>query len=188
MKRVYLVPNIITAFSLACGLFVIFKINMVEPGSGDYDVVQNVGLFTFDRGLRRFHRWSSGPRDPCRERIWICVRFDGRRGLFRRRALRPSFKDSFFGAGDYHFFLLRHGSDGLFALRGAPPRPLQCEDLGGERERGAGSGSKKTFHRIADSGSGCGSRFRSICFFYLRLCSNGSLFPEKLVRSYWPRS
>jgi len=40
MKRVYLVPNIITAFSLACGLFVIFKINMLEPGSGDYDVVQ----------------------------------------------------------------------------------------------------------------------------------------------------
>jgi|SRR5579872_4782973 len=40
MKRVYLVPNIITAFSLACGLFVIFKINMVEPGSGDYDVIQ----------------------------------------------------------------------------------------------------------------------------------------------------
>lgn len=39
MKRVYLVPNVITAFSLACGLFVIFKINMVEPGSGDYEVV-----------------------------------------------------------------------------------------------------------------------------------------------------
>lgn len=40
MKRVYLVPNIITAFSLACGLFIIFKINMLEPGSGDYEVVQ----------------------------------------------------------------------------------------------------------------------------------------------------
>lgn len=40
MKRVYLVPNIITAFSLACGLFVIFKINMLEPGRGDYEVVQ----------------------------------------------------------------------------------------------------------------------------------------------------
>src|SRR5580692_8246984 len=40
MKRVYLVPNIVTAFSLACGLFVIFKINMLEPGSGDYEVVQ----------------------------------------------------------------------------------------------------------------------------------------------------
>jgi CDP-diacylglycerol---serine O-phosphatidyltransferase len=39
MKRVYLVPNIVTAFSLACGLFVIFKINMVEPGSGYYEVV-----------------------------------------------------------------------------------------------------------------------------------------------------
>ncbi|MBI5272520.1 MAG: CDP-alcohol phosphatidyltransferase family protein [Chlamydiia bacterium] len=40
MKRVYLVPNIVTAFSLACGLFVIFKINMLEPGGGDYEVVQ----------------------------------------------------------------------------------------------------------------------------------------------------
>lgn len=39
MKRVYLVPNIITAFALACGLFVIFKINMLEPGSGVYDVI-----------------------------------------------------------------------------------------------------------------------------------------------------
>ncbi len=39
MKRVYLVPNIITAFALACGLFVIFKINMLEPGTGDYEVV-----------------------------------------------------------------------------------------------------------------------------------------------------
>lgn len=40
MKRAYLVPNLVTAFSLACGLFVIFKINMLEPGSGDYEVVQ----------------------------------------------------------------------------------------------------------------------------------------------------
>lgn len=40
MKRVYLVPNMVTAFSLACGLFVIFKINMLEPGTGDYEVVQ----------------------------------------------------------------------------------------------------------------------------------------------------
>lgn len=40
MRRVYLVPNIITAFGLACGLFVIFKINMLEPGSGDYEVVR----------------------------------------------------------------------------------------------------------------------------------------------------
>ncbi|HSW72655.1 MAG TPA: CDP-alcohol phosphatidyltransferase family protein [Chlamydiales bacterium] len=39
MKRVYLVPNVITAFSLACGLFVIFKINMIEPGSGNYEVI-----------------------------------------------------------------------------------------------------------------------------------------------------
>jgi len=40
MKRVGIVPNVITAFGLACGLFVIFKVNMLEPGSGDYEVVQ----------------------------------------------------------------------------------------------------------------------------------------------------
>src|SRR5271169_4077659 len=44
MKRVYLVPNIVTAFGLACGLFVIFKINMLEPGSGDYEVVHTSAL------------------------------------------------------------------------------------------------------------------------------------------------
>ena len=38
-KQVYLIPNVITAFGLACGLFVIFKINMVEPGSGNYHVL-----------------------------------------------------------------------------------------------------------------------------------------------------
>jgi len=41
MKQVYIVPNIVTAFSLACGLFVIFKVNMVEPGSGNYQVLQS---------------------------------------------------------------------------------------------------------------------------------------------------
>lgn len=39
MKRVYLVPNMITAFGLACGLYVIFKVNMIEPGSGHYEVM-----------------------------------------------------------------------------------------------------------------------------------------------------
>jgi CDP-diacylglycerol--serine O-phosphatidyltransferase len=38
-KQVYLIPNVITAFGLACGLFVIFKINMVEPGAGNYHVL-----------------------------------------------------------------------------------------------------------------------------------------------------
>lgn len=39
MKKVYVVPNIITAFGLCCGLFVIFKLNMVEPGAGTYQVL-----------------------------------------------------------------------------------------------------------------------------------------------------
>lgn len=39
MRKIYLIPNIITAFGLACGLFVIFKVNMVEPGSGVFHVL-----------------------------------------------------------------------------------------------------------------------------------------------------
>lgn len=39
MKKAAFFPNIITAFGLACGLFVIFKINTLEPGRGDYEVV-----------------------------------------------------------------------------------------------------------------------------------------------------
>ncbi len=44
MRQVYLIPNIITAFGLACGLFVIFKVNMVEPGSGTYQVLHSAVL------------------------------------------------------------------------------------------------------------------------------------------------
>lgn len=36
MKRVHLLPNIITAFGLSCGLFVIFKMNMMEAGTATY--------------------------------------------------------------------------------------------------------------------------------------------------------
>src|SRR3990167_9566383 len=53
-KRVYLVPNIITAFGLACGLFVIFKINMVEPGSGDYGVVRTSAILLLVAALADF--------------------------------------------------------------------------------------------------------------------------------------
>lgn len=44
MKRVYLVPNIITAFGLSCGLFVIFKVNMIEPGMGTFQVLQTAAI------------------------------------------------------------------------------------------------------------------------------------------------
>lgn len=54
MKRVYLVPNIITAFALACGLFVIFKINMLEPGSGDFEVVQTSAFLLMVAALADF--------------------------------------------------------------------------------------------------------------------------------------
>ncbi len=54
MKRGYLVPNVVTAFALACGLFVIFKINMVEPGSGNYEVVQTSVLLLLIAGIADF--------------------------------------------------------------------------------------------------------------------------------------
>ena len=39
MKKIYLLPNIITAFGLTCGLFVIFKINMVNAGDVTPDIL-----------------------------------------------------------------------------------------------------------------------------------------------------
>ena len=54
MKRVYLVPNIITAFALACGLFVIFKINMLQPGAGDYEVVHTSALLLLIAAIADF--------------------------------------------------------------------------------------------------------------------------------------
>ncbi|MCX6990312.1 MAG: CDP-alcohol phosphatidyltransferase family protein [Chlamydiae bacterium] len=39
MRKINVVPNIITAFGLACGLFAIFKVNMVEPGEGTYQLL-----------------------------------------------------------------------------------------------------------------------------------------------------
>lgn len=38
-KRVNLLPNVITAFGLCCGLFAIFKINMVAPGEATREVL-----------------------------------------------------------------------------------------------------------------------------------------------------
>lgn len=45
MKRIHLLPNVITAFGLSCGLFVIFKMNMIPAG----EVTQE--LLTFVAGL-----------------------------------------------------------------------------------------------------------------------------------------
>lgn len=44
MKRISLIPNIITAFGLAIGLFVIFKVNMIERGAGNFELVQRAAL------------------------------------------------------------------------------------------------------------------------------------------------
>lgn len=39
MKRSLLLPNVITAFSLSCGLFVIFKMSLLPPGAASYQTV-----------------------------------------------------------------------------------------------------------------------------------------------------
>lgn len=44
MRKIYLIPNVLTAFSLACGLFVIFKVNMVEAGADIYHVLNHAAL------------------------------------------------------------------------------------------------------------------------------------------------
>lgn len=44
MKRSYVIPNIITAFSLSCGLFVIFKVNMSTPGENTYQLIYSSAL------------------------------------------------------------------------------------------------------------------------------------------------
>lgn len=54
MKKAAFFPNIITAFGLACGLFVIFKINTLEPGSGDYEVVQTSAFLLLVAALADF--------------------------------------------------------------------------------------------------------------------------------------
>jgi CDP-diacylglycerol--serine O-phosphatidyltransferase len=54
MKRASLFPNVITAFGLACGLFVIFKVNTVEAGGGDYELVQTSVLLLLVAALADF--------------------------------------------------------------------------------------------------------------------------------------
>jgi len=44
MRRVALLPNIVTALNLACGLFVIFKVNMLLPGTGYFYVMKTSAL------------------------------------------------------------------------------------------------------------------------------------------------
>jgi CDP-diacylglycerol--serine O-phosphatidyltransferase len=39
MKRIHLLPNVITAFGLSCGLFVIFKMNMTNVGEANLHVL-----------------------------------------------------------------------------------------------------------------------------------------------------
>lgn len=39
MKQSNVLPNVITAFGLACGLFLIFKVNMVDPGYLPYNLL-----------------------------------------------------------------------------------------------------------------------------------------------------
>ncbi|MFC2049436.1 CDP-alcohol phosphatidyltransferase family protein [Chlamydiota bacterium] len=40
MKRVFLIPNVITAFGLTCGLFVIFKTSLADPGRDLFSLIQ----------------------------------------------------------------------------------------------------------------------------------------------------
>ncbi len=39
MKKIHLLPNVLTAFGLTCGLFIIFKINMTPIGGTDIQIL-----------------------------------------------------------------------------------------------------------------------------------------------------
>ena len=54
MRRVSLLPNIVTALNLACGLFVIFKVNMLEPGTGYFHVMKTSALVLLIAALADF--------------------------------------------------------------------------------------------------------------------------------------
>lgn len=54
MRRISLIPNIVTAFSLACGLFVIFKLNIVEPGVGIYQLIHASAVLLLIAGFADF--------------------------------------------------------------------------------------------------------------------------------------
>jgi CDP-diacylglycerol---serine O-phosphatidyltransferase len=43
-RRIHLVPNVITAFGLSCGLFVIFKMCMTEVGEVNYSLLAYTGV------------------------------------------------------------------------------------------------------------------------------------------------
>ena len=42
IKKIALLPNVITAFGLSCGLFVIFRMNMIERGEVDLQALLQV--------------------------------------------------------------------------------------------------------------------------------------------------
>ena len=44
MRRIYLIPNMITAFGLSCGLFVVFKVNLYAPNAGTYELLYSSAL------------------------------------------------------------------------------------------------------------------------------------------------
>lgn len=51
MKRIHLLPNILTALGLTCGLFVIFKLNMTGVGAADEQVLKTAAGFLLLAGL-----------------------------------------------------------------------------------------------------------------------------------------
>ncbi len=54
MKRASFFPNVITAFGLSCGLFVIFKVSTLGPDVDDYEVVQTCAFLILVAALADF--------------------------------------------------------------------------------------------------------------------------------------
>ncbi len=126
MKRVYLVPNIVTAFSLACGLFVIFKINMVEPGSGNYEVVRISVILLLIAGIADFIDGALARAIHAESEFGFVFDTLADAVSFGVAPAVLMLKTLTLEPGSFLSFFRRHRSDGLFALRRPPPRPVQC--------------------------------------------------------------
>ncbi|MCY3974491.1 MAG: CDP-alcohol phosphatidyltransferase family protein [Simkaniaceae bacterium] len=54
MRKIYLLPNFITTFGIACGLFVIFKVNLSTSEAGTYELLHSSALLLLLAGLADF--------------------------------------------------------------------------------------------------------------------------------------
>ena len=166
MRRVYLVPNIITTFGLACGLFVIFKVDMVEAGTGTLQLLTVSSLLLL---LAAFADLLDGM-------VARAFRAESEFGfMFDSLADAVSFgvapsvlmlKGLFIRARNRALLFCRVRRHAFFDCRRSALGTIQREIERSQRGCSIASRSKKTFYRLANSCCCDGCRFCQFIFCY----------------------